>query len=787
MSPCVAFWFHNNIGQAVLQINFEKISLKFSKVCYTVSYDFLMKDLRFSLIEFDLGVRNMKSLVIAEKPSVARDIARVLGANQKNGGVLEGKKYVVTWALGHLITLADPEEYDKKYEKWEMSTLPMMPKDMKLVVIRQTGKQFSVVKTQLFRKDIEEIIIATDAGREGELVARWILEKAGCHKPIKRLWISSVTDKAIKEGFANLKDGHAYDNLYRAAVARAEADWLVGMNGTRALTCKYNAQLSCGRVQTPTLAMIARREEEIRQFTPKEYYGVSVETQDVKWTWRDEKTKSFRTFSREKAEEIRRKTETASLEVTRIEEKTKKSMAPGLYDLTTLQREANQKYGFSAKETLNIMQRLYENHKVLTYPRTDSRYIGKDIVPTIRERLKACGIGPYRKLAGALMNKPVQANSSFVDDKKVSDHHAIIPTEQFVQLDHMTNEEQKIYDMVVRRFLAVLYPPFEYQQVTMEAKAAGETFAASGKVVKSQGWKEVYEGGDQEESEEDEEKLKDQRLPKMQTGQKLKVLRAALNTGKTKPPARFTEATLLAAMENPVKFMETRDKEAVKTIGETGGLGTVATRADIIEKLFHSFMMEKKGNEIHITSKAKQLLELVPEDLKKPELTADWEMKLSQIAKGKIRQGDFLHEIRDYTCEIVDEIKSGEDTFRHDNLTNKVCPRCGKKLLAVNGKNSKMLVCQDRECGYRETISRTTNARCPKCHKRMEMYVKGKEETFICACGYKEKLSAFQARRKKEGAGVGKRDVQNYLRRQQKEANEPVNNAFAQALSGIKL
>ena len=729
----------------------------------------------------------MKSLVIAEKPSVARDIARVLGANQKNGGVLEGKKYVVTWALGHLITLADPEEYDKKYEKWEMSTLPMMPKDMKLVVIRQTGKQFSVVKTQLFRKDIEEIIIATDAGREGELVARWILEKAGCHKPIKRLWISSVTDKAIKEGFANLKDGHAYDNLYRAAVARAEADWLVGMNGTRALTCKYNAQLSCGRVQTPTLAMIARREEEIRQFTPKEYYGVSVETQDVKWTWRDEKTKSFRTFSREKAEEIRRKTETASLEVTRIEEKTKKSMAPGLYDLTTLQREANQKYGFSAKETLNIMQRLYENHKVLTYPRTDSRYIGKDIVPTIRERLKACGIGPYRKLAGALMNKPVQANSSFVDDKKVSDHHAIIPTEQFVQLDHMTNEERKIYDMVVRRFLAVLYPQFEYQQVTMEAKAAGETFAASGKVVKSQGWKEVYEGGDQEESEEDEEKLKDQRLPKMQTGQKLKVLRATLNTGKTKPPARFTEATLLAAMENPVKFMETRDKEAVKTIGETGGLGTVATRADIIEKLFHSFMMEKKGNEIHITSKAKQLLELVPEDLKKPELTADWEMKLSQIAKGKIRQGDFLHEIRDYTCEIVDEIKSGEGTFRHDNLTNKVCPRCGKKLLAVNGKNSKMLVCQDRECGYRETISRTTNARCPKCHKRMEMYVKGKEETFICACGYKEKLSAFQARRKKEGAGVGKRDVQNYLRRQQKEANEPVNNAFAQALSGIKL
>ena len=732
----------------------------------------------------------MKSLVIAEKPSVARDIARVLGANQKNGGILEGKNYVVTWALGHLVTLADPEEYDRKYEKWEMATLPMLPKEMKLVVIRQTGRQFSVVKTQLFRKDIGEIIIATDAGREGELVARWILEKAGCHKPIKRLWISSVTDKAIKEGFANLKDGHDYDNLYRAAVARAEADWLVGMNGTRALTCKYNAQLSCGRVQTPTLAMIAKREEEIRKFVPKEYYGISLETQDVKWTWRDEKTKSFRTFSRERAEQIKGRLENAALEITSVEKKAKKTMAPGLYDLTTLQREANLKYGFSAKETLNIMQRLYENHKVLTYPRTDSRYIGKDIVPTIKERLKACGIGPYRKLAGALMNKPVQVNGSFVDDKRVSDHHAIIPTEQFVQLDHMTNEERKIYDMVVRRFLAVLYPASQYEQVTMEAKAAGETFAASGKVIKSMGWKEVYEGGaddDLEDEADDEKKLKDQRLPEMKTGTRLKILKTSLNTGKTKPPARFTEATLLAAMENPVKFMETRDKEAVKTLGETGGLGTVATRADIIEKLFHSFMMEKKGNEIHITSKAKQLLELVPEDLKKPELTADWEMKLSQIAKGRIRQGDFLHQIRDYTCEIVDEIKTGEGTFRHDNLTNKVCPQCGKKLLAVNGKNSKMLVCQDRECGYRETISRTTNARCPKCHKRMEMYVKGKEEMFVCQCGYKEKLSAFQAKRQKEGAGVGKRDVQNYLRRQQKEANEPVNNAFAQALSGIKL
>ena len=730
----------------------------------------------------------MKSLVIAEKPSVARDIARVLHCSVKGNGFLEGKEYVVTWALGHLVTLADPEGYDKKYVKWDMQTLPMMPEPMKLVVIKQTAKQFQAVKTQLFRKDIRDIIIATDAGREGELVARWILEKTQCRKPLRRLWISSVTDKAIREGFSNLKDGKAYDNLYRAAVARAQADWLVGMNGTRALTCKYNAQLSCGRVQTPTLAMIAAREEEIRKFVPKEYYGISVNAGGIQFTWRDEKSKGYRSFQKERMEEIAEKVGRGSLVISSVTGKEKKTPSPGLYDLTTLQREANQKYGFSAKETLNIMQRLYENHKVLTYPRTESRYIGTDVVPTIKERLKACGTGPYKKLAGVLMNKPIPVNKSYVDDKKVSDHHAIIPTEEFVQLDHMTNEERKIYDMVVRRFLSVLYPPFEYEQVTIEAKAAGETFAASGKTVKHNGWKEVYEGSWEEEEEDGAtDRLKEQKLPRRQAGERLSIDNVRITTGKTTPPARFTEATLLAAMENPVKYMENKDSKMVKTLGETGGLGTVATRADIIEKLFHSFLMEKKGNEIHLTSKAKQLLELVPEDLKKPELTAQWEMKLSRIAKGDGRKDVFLKEIRDYTCEIVEEIKTAQGTFRHDNLTNKICPRCGKKLLAVNGKNSRMLVCQDRECGYRETVARTTNARCPKCHKRMEMLVKGKEETFVCQCGYKEKLSAFQARREKEGAGVNKRDVQKYMRQQQKEAEEPVNNAFAQALAGLKL
>ncbi len=690
----------------------------------------------------------MKSLVLAEKPSVARDIARVLHCQKQGEGFLEGREYVVTWALGHLVTLADPEEYDGKYAKWEMGSLPMMPEKMKLVVIRQTSAQFRKVKAQLYRKDIKDIIIATDAGREGELVARWILEKAECKKPIRRLWISSVTDKAISQGFAQLRNGHDYDNLYRAAAARAEADWLVGMNGTRALTCKYNAQLSCGRVQTPTLAILASREQEIKNFQPRAYYGLTAEAAGIRFAWRDEKSRSLRSFQKERLEEIRGQLQGEGLELLQVVRKEKTKQAPGLYDLTTLQREANQKYGFSAKETLNIMQRLYENHKVLTYPRTDSRYIGKDVVPTLKERLKACSVGPYRSLAGGLLRKPLQVNSSFVDDKKVSDHHAIIPTEQFVQLEHMTNEERKIYDLVVRRFLSVLYPPCVYEQVTLEARAGGHSFQAGGRTMKAPGWQQVYQenplpgagnsGGDFDSLDDwedtegrdkrrEEAEFHSQRLPHVKQGERLKIDRLTLTEGKTKPPARFTEATLLAAMENPVRFMESKDRAAARTLGETGGLGTVATRADmdIIEKLFHSFLMEKKGNDLYLTSKAKQLLELVPEDLRKPELTADWEMKLSDIAGGKLSQKEFLKEIRRYAAEIVEEIKEGGGTFRHDNLTNKVCPWCGKKMLAVNGKNSKLLVCQDRECGYREMVSRTTNARCPKCHKRMELYVKG--------------------------------------------------------------
>lgn len=722
----------------------------------------------------------MKSLVIAEKPSVARDIAKVLKCSKNLNGAIEGDRYIVTWGLGHLVTLADPEAYDVKYKEWKMEHLPMLPQKFDLVIIKQTSKQYQAVKTQINRNDVSDIIIATDAGREGELVARWILEKAKNKKSIRRLWISSVTDKAIKEGFSHLKDGKEYENLYQAAVARAESDWIVGMNATRALTCKYNASLSCGRVQTPTLAMIAKREEEIKGFTPVPFYGLVGKVNGMTITWNDQKSGGHTTFDKSRAEALLNKVKGKNGLVTEVNSTMKKTYSPGLYDLTELQRDANIRYDFSAKETLNIMQRLYENHKVLTYPRTDSRYIPTDIVGTLKERLEAISIGPYKKFAGILIKKPIVTNSSFVDNQKVSDHHAIIPTEQFVILENMSSEERKIYDLVVKRFLAVLYPPFEYEEVKIKVQVENEEFTAKGKVVKSLGYKEIYDASADDEKENDH-------LPKVSKNDVLNNIEFSIIEGKTKPPAPFNEASLLSAMENPINFLEQKDKELVKTLGETGGLGTVATRADIIEKLFNSFLMEKRGKDIFITSKGKQLLELVPEDLKKPELTAELEMKLSKIANGKLKKQELMNEMVTYTKEIVSEIKENEGQFRHDNLTNTKCPVCGKKMLLVNGKNSKMLVCQDRECGHRETISRTSNARCPVCHKKMELVGKGEAQVFTCACGHKEKLAAFQERRKKEGAGVSKKDVANYMNKMKKEDKEPINTAFADAFAKIKL
>lgn len=717
-----------------------------------------------------------KTLVLTEKPSVAKDIARVLGCKRSGNGCIVGDKYIVTWALGHLVTLADPEAYDDKYKSWRMEDLPMLPGRMKLVVIGQTSKQFKAVSSLLSSAEVSDIVIATDAGREGELVARWIIQKANCRKPMRRLWISSQTDKAIKEGFASLKPSSQYDNLYRSAQCRAEADWLVGLNVTRALTCKHNAQLSAGRVQTPTLAMIVRREEDILRFRPKDYFTVKADFGEYTALYKDGKGQARfadAAAAKEVADSVRGKRGVLS-EVKKVY---RFKAPPAAYDLTELQRDANKKYGYSAKQTLSLMQSLYETHKLLTYPRTDSRYITKDVAATLPERLRAIAIGPYKDSASAVLHsKPLQTKY-IVNDAKVTDHHAIIPTEQYVDLNKLSREERHIYDLVVRRFIAVLSAPFEYDEVQVKITVGKYNFYTKGQSVKSAGWKALYDSSLADDDDDSEPDLAAQRLPALSQGAAVAVKEVRVCAGKTSPPARYTEATLLTAMENPASQVEDgRLRDALKM---AGGLGTPATRADIIEKLFNSFYIERRGREIFPTSKGRQLIGIVPPDLKSAELTAKWEQQLSLIAEGKANDRKFIEEMRGYASSLVQAVKSSTAEYKHDNITREPCPQCGKYLLEVNGKKGKMLVCQDRDCGYRKSISVITNARCPECHKKLEMRGEGDKKAFFCVCGYREKLSDFEKR--KESSGAGKRDVAKYMQQQAKQ--KPAGNALADQLA----
>lgn len=717
-----------------------------------------------------------KTLVLTEKPSVAKDIARVLGCKRSGNGCIVGDKYIVTWALGHLVTLADPEAYDDKYKSWRMEDLPMLPGRMKLVVIGQTSKQFKAVSSLLSSAEVSDIVIATDAGREGELVARWIIQKANCRKPMRRLWISSQTDKAIKEGFASLKPSSQYDNLYRSAQCRAEADWLVGLNVTRALTCKHNAQLSAGRVQTPTLAMIVRREEDILRFRPKDYFTVKADFGEYTALYKDSKGQARfadAAGAKEVADSVRGKRGVLS-EVKKVY---RFKAPPAAYDLTELQRDANKKYGYSAKQTLSLMQSLYETHKLLTYPRTDSRYITKDVAATLPERLRAIAIGPYKDSASAVLrSKPIQTKY-IVNDAKVTDHHAIIPTEQYVDLNKLNREERHIYDLVVRRFIAVLSAPFEYDEVQVKITVGRYNFYTKGQSVKSAGWKALYDSSLADDDDDAEPDLAAQRLPALSQGAAASVKEVRVCAGKTSPPARYTEATLLTAMENPASQVEDgRLRDALKS---AGGLGTPATRADIIEKLFNSFYIERRGREIFPTSKGRQLIGIVPPDLKSAELTAKWEQQLSLIAEGKANDRKFIEEMRGYASSLVQAVKSSTAEYKHDNITREPCPQCGKYLLEVNGKKGKMLVCQDRDCGYRKSISVITNARCPECHKKLEMRGEGDKKAFFCVCGYREKLSDFEKR--KESSGAGKRDVAKYMQQQAKQ--KPAGSALADQLA----
>ena len=708
-----------------------------------------------------------KILVLAEKPSVGREIARVLGCRQGGNGYLSGPHYTVTWALGHLVELAQPESYGEQYKTWSLDTLPMMPEKMDLQVIPQTAKQYQVVKRLLHDPQTSSLVIATDAGREGELVVRWILQKAGFHKPIQRLWISSQTDRAIRDGFSHLRDGREYWNLYLSAQSRAEADWLVGLNVTRALTCKYNAQLSAGRVQTPTLAIIVRREEEIRSFTPKPYYQVSADLGAFFATWHDGKRQSS-LFDKEKAQAIVDQIRGQVFCVTDVKKTDKSTPPPMLYDLTELQRDASKQYQYSPKQTLHIMQSLYENHKALTYPRTDSRYLTEDIVPTLQERLRAVSMGDFAPLVREILRERRPIAKACVNNAKVSDHHAIIPTEDPPRLLSMNQDEKRIYLMVVKRFLMCFFPPYQYRKITAELECGGYSFSASGREVVQEGWRKV---SNLREEEEDEE----QALPSLKKGETFPCGNTQLKERKTTPPARYTEATLLSAMENPAPFIQ--DKTMKGYIG--GGLGTPATRADIIEKLFSSFYVEKQGTSIVPTSKGMQLIKLVPQELKEPLLTAQWERRLEAIRKGDEKKDAFLSGIRRYTKELVKTVSDSSAQYVHDNITREICPECGKYLLRVNGKKGVMLVCQDRECRYRRNVSMQTNMRCPNCHKRMELVGEGEKRMYVCRCGFRERADKLHQERKQQ-RGASKQEVQRYLKKQQAQ-DEGGTGAFAAA------
>lgn len=546
-----------------------------------------------------------KQLIIAEKPSVAKDLSRVLGANQKNKNYYEGPNVIVTWALGHLLGLKMPEDLNKEWQTWQMETLPMIPKNLGIKPLPKTGHQLKAIKQLANRKDVSEAVIATDAGREGELVARWILEYVRFNKPVKRLWISSQTDKAIKDGFKKIRPAKDYDNLYYSALARAKADWLVGLNVTRALTVKYQDNLSAGRVQTPTLAMVRQQEKTIEQFKPQTYFTISltVESEKAKMTQKN----PYALKERQEAEQLVKELSKQKGLVTDIQEKVKTENAPLPYDLTEIQREANQRFQFSAKKTLSLVQSLYETHKIVSYPRTDSKYLTTDMKGTMKERLQAIAdFSPEVK--GYLKNGAVVKQQKVFQNAKVTDHHGLIPTEQRPRYEKLSNDEQKIYQMIVQRFLGLFAEPNQTKQTKVTVAFGKETFVFHQNKVVVAGWKTTAE----------------QPLSTVQWQKGMTVApNFTINKELTSPPKPLTEGTLLGKMEKH-------------------SLGTPATRAEIIEKLIKSELMERTNSGLSVSAKGKQLLDLVNPSLVTPELTEKWEKSLEAIASGQQKESTFL-------------------------------------------------------------------------------------------------------------------------------------------------
>ncbi len=592
-----------------------------------------------------------RTLVVAEKPSVGRDIARVLGCTQRMEGALGGEQWCVTWAIGHLVTIMEPEELDPRWKSWRAEDLPILPPDMKLKVIPKTKQQYGVIRSLMRSEDITDIVCATDAGREGELIFRYIYAMAGCKKPVRRLWISSMTDEAIREGFAGMRPGADYDALYDSARCRAQADWLVGMNASRAFTLRYHALLSVGRVQTPTLQMLVKRRAEIEAFQAKQYWQVQADFGDYTGLWFDPERKAAEGGERgqekridqaDQAEAIAARVRGAQATIESATSEEKREIAPQLFDLTTLQREANQILSFTAQRTLSTAQALYEKHKLITYPRTDSRHLPKDMAGKTRKMLEALP-EPYAQWAKPLLGSALPMSRRVFDDAKVSDHHAILPTPKRPSLDALSADERKLYDLIARWAVAAFWPPYVYDalRVVTRAGEAGDRFISTGRVVRAMGWKEIYQDL-RSEKKRDEEK-EEQSLPALQQGDIRRVEAVRVKQESTKPPTPHTDASLLYAMEHAGREVE---DEELRERMKDHGLGTPATRAAIIERLMAVGYAQRKGKQILATDKGMQLIAVAPADITSPETTGRWEKGLADIAQ---HQGDgerFLEGIR---------------------------------------------------------------------------------------------------------------------------------------------
>lgn len=677
-----------------------------------------------------------KKLVLAEKPSVAKDLATILKADKKTKHYYEGKDYIVTWALGHLLTLKMPEEMKKEWKTWDLKTLPLLPTQWPVKVLPKTAPQLKSIQSLSKRKDIIGGIIATDAGREGELVAREIFQWIRFSKPIERLWISSQTKKAILTGFKRLQPAKKYDHLYYSALARAKADWLVGLNVTRALTTKYEDNLSAGRVQTPTLAAVFEKERKHTQFIPKEYYVIN-------WNYQGKDYPLNETFVDQKqAQQKLEKMKSLVGKVKDIKEKKKIERAPFPYDLTELQRVANQMYHFSAKKTLSLVQSLYETHKIVSYPRTDSKYLPQDIKQTMTERLQALVYfdeesKEYLKQGAVVVRKEV------FNDQKVTDHYALIPTEERPRVEKLSSDELKVYRLIVTRFLGLFAKEYvELNQTVTVTFNEKEHVQLQGNKVLTLGFK------------------KEQREHVLHVKPK-ETLKGTFFIQKlwTTAPSLETEANLLLYMEK-------------------NNLGTPATRAEIIEKLLKTELMTRTGHALTTTPKGKQLIELVHPSLITPKLTSKWENQLKQIEKGKEKEHHFIEEIKKDTTTLVQDIKQSDKTYKDFSLTKKVCPECGAYLKEKNTRDGKIYTCSNKTCTYhRRKDPKLSNHRCPVCHRKMEILEGKKGNYFRCKYdGTTEKIEHNKRSKK-----MNKHEEKRLLKKINQES-EPIESPLAQAL-----